>query len=298
VLTNLTTDHYERHGTMRAYGEAKRRIALREDAAAEALVLGAGGAYGRALVADCRARGAAVDTYGRRRDADYRLATWRWEDGRSRIAARVRGEGLELATRLPGRHNALNALAALAVADRLGMGREAALGALADAAAPPGRLETIDEGQSFDVLVDYAHNPEGIRAVLRTGRDMVDGRPGGALRVVACAIEVIVPRQRRGMGRAAARGADDLVLTADRLTADEPLDELPRGLVAGAREVGPCEVVPDRREAMARVLGRARPGDVVMILGRGARTDAIDARGRRIDFDDREVAREILRELG
>jgi UDP-N-acetylmuramoylalanine-D-glutamate ligase len=297
VVTNLSVDHLERHRNLRAYGEAKRRIAVRDRAAAPEVVVGAGGAYGRRLVADCEARGARVATYGRSRSAAYRLEGWRRSGGRSQLRVRARGEPLELATRLLGVHNALNALAALAVADVLRVPRELTLEALAGASAPPGRLEAIDEGQPFDVLVDYAHNPEGIRTGLRAGRALLEGRPGGSLRVVACAISILVRRQRHQMGRVAAAGADDLVLTTDRILPDEPVHELPAGLVEGAREAGGCEVVPDRAEALARVLGRAAPGDVVLILGRGSRRAAIDDQGRPSEFDDREEARRILREL-
>jgi UDP-N-acetylmuramoyl-L-alanyl-D-glutamate--2,6-diaminopimelate ligase len=238
-----------------------------------------------------------VSTYGRRHGARYRLQGWRWVEGRARLRVRGGGEPVELLTRLPGEHNALNAVAALAVADALEVPRQVTLEALADAPAPPGRLEVIDEGQPFDVLVDYAHNPDGIRASLRAGRALLDGRPAASLRVLTCALSVLVPRQRREMGKVAATEADDLVLTSDWLTPEEPPDRLPPGLAEGAREAGGCEVVPDRAEALARVLRRAQPGDLVMILGRGHFRGAIDARGRRIEFDDREEARRVLREL-
>jgi len=297
VVTNLSVDHLERHGDLRAYGEVKRRIALREDAVAPAVVIGADGAYGRSLARDCEARGAAVTAYGRHRAAGHRLEGRRWAHGRAELDVRAAGERLELVTRLPGEHNARNALGALAIADVLEVPREVTLDALAAASAPPGRLEVVDEGQPFDVLVDYAHNPEGIRASLRAGRDLLGGRPGSSLRVVACALSVLVTRQRREMGRAAAEEADDLVLTSDRVLPDDPVNELPPGLESGAREARRCEVVPDRAEALTRVLCRARPGDLVMVLGRGDRHGALDARGRKRHFDDREETRRILRDL-
>ena len=297
VVTNLTTDHLERHGTLRSYGEVKRRIALRDGAVAPSVVIGAGGAYGRTLAADCAARGAAVSTYGRGRGARYRLRGWRWARGRAEVEVDVAGEPLRVLTALPGEHNALNALAALAVADAVEVPRAVTLEALCDTPAPPGRLEAIDEGQPFEVLVDYAHNPDGIRAGLRAGRALLDDRPEASLRVVACALNVLLTRQRRQMGRAAAEASDDLVLTTDRLQSHEPVHELPAGLEDGAREAGGCEVVPDRAEALARVLRRAEPGDVVMVLGRGERSAAIDAQGRRVPFDDREEARRILRAM-
>ncbi len=296
VLTNLSADHLERHRSMRAYGDLKRRIAVREDAVAPHAVVGAGGAYGRALAADCARRGAVVATYGRRAGVDYRIRQWTWMGGEARTRVRARGETLDLTTRLPGEHNALNAVAALAVADTLDVPRDVTLRALAGASAPPGRLEAIDEGQPFHVLVDYAHNPQGIRESLRAGRALLDGRPETSLRVVASALSVHVASQRRRMGRAAAQ-ADDLVLTTDRLTPDEPAGVLPPGLAEGAREVCACAVVPERAEALARVLGRARPGDVVLVLGRGERRGMFDRAGRPVELDDREEARRVLREL-
>jgi UDP-N-acetylmuramoyl-L-alanyl-D-glutamate--2,6-diaminopimelate ligase len=261
----------------------------------EVAVVGVDGSFGRSLAAELRERGSSAFTYGRRRDARYRLERWRCEGRRAEVSAIVDGEAVVLRTRLPGEHNALNALATLALADALEVARPDTLAALEEAAAPPGRLEFVDEGQPFDVIVDFAHNPDGIRESLRFGRSQLAGRRGGSLRAVACALRILTPRQRRAMGRAAARGCDQLILSVDRVAEDEPLHELPSGLVEGAREAGGCEVVADRREAIATTIARARPGDVVMVLGRGARAVGLDAEGRRIELDDREEARRALR---
>jgi UDP-N-acetylmuramoyl-L-alanyl-D-glutamate--2,6-diaminopimelate ligase len=298
ALTTFSEDHLDRHGTMRAYGEAKRRLFLREHTTVWLAVVGVDDAFGRALARDLEGRRARVLRVAAGTAADYRLEGLVWDAGRAHLTAQAAGERLELVTRLPGEHNALNALIALALADGLGLPRAAALAALAETPAPPGRLEPVASGAPFDVLVDYAHNPAGVRESLRAARAMMAGRPG-ALRVVACALSIVTPAQRHAMGREAARGADDLVLTTDRTSRDEPPDELPAGLAEGARAAGgaPVEIVPERGEAISRVLDRARPGDVVVLLGRGVRTRTLDREGRPATFDDREEAARRLAAL-
>jgi UDP-N-acetylmuramoyl-L-alanyl-D-glutamate--2,6-diaminopimelate ligase len=293
AFTNFSLDHLDRHGTMRAYGEAKRRLFLRAHTAVALAVVGVDDAFGRSLARDLETRRSRVSRVAVSTAADYRLAHWAWEEGRARVVAETGRDRLELITRLPGEHNALNALIALALGDGLGLPRAATLAALEETPAPPGRLEPV-AGGPFDVLVDYAHNPEGLRESLRTGRAMIGGR-GGALRVVVCALSIVTPEQRHAMGREAGRGADDVVLTTDRVSQDEPPDELPSGLAEGARSAGGAvEVIPDRGEGIARVLARARPGDVVMVLGRGVRTRTLDREGRPMTFDDREETRRAL----
>jgi UDP-N-acetylmuramoyl-L-alanyl-D-glutamate--2,6-diaminopimelate ligase len=298
AFTNLSLDHLDRHGTMRAYGEAKRRLFLREHTAVALAVVGVDDAFGRSLARDLEQRRSRVLRVAASAAADYRLEGWVWEAGRARVAAETGRDRLEFATRLAGRHNALNALIALALADGLGLSRAATLAALEETPPPPGRLEPVAPGGPFDVLVDYAHNPEGVRESLRTGRAMMRGR-GGALRVVACALSIVTPAQRHAMGREAGLGADEVVLTTDRVGKEEPPDELPPGLAEGARSAGAAvvEVVPDRGEAIARVLSRARPGDLVMVLGRGVRTRTLDREGRPMTFDDREETRRALAAL-
>jgi UDP-N-acetylmuramoyl-L-alanyl-D-glutamate--2,6-diaminopimelate ligase len=220
------------------------------------------------------------------------LEGWSPQDGGSLVRARAGREELELRTALYGEHNARNALLALAVADVAGVPREVTRAALAATPAPAGRLERVVDAP-VEVLVDYAHNPDGVREALRAARARCPGR----LHVVACALRVLTADQRRAMGRAAALGCDRLVLSLDRMSAKEPADALPSGLEAGARAAGGAEVgvVMDRRAAIADALAAARPGDVVAILGRGERAHAIDAAGAVVACDDATMAREALR---
>jgi UDP-N-acetylmuramyl tripeptide synthase len=202
---------------------------------------------------------------------------------------------VEIETRLPGSHNAANVAAALALADGLGLPREPTLAALATAKPVAGRFEPVEAGQPFDVIVDYAHTPDGVAQLLDTARELVSGREG---RVI-----VVMGRPARchrstleSMGRALRARTDHLVLCATTKEGTPRLMAL-AGLLAGARgaDGGDLEVVLDRREAIAQALSLARPGDLVAILGRGPETRiAFDARGGYGSFDDREAVRELL----
>jgi UDP-N-acetylmuramoyl-L-alanyl-D-glutamate--2,6-diaminopimelate ligase len=154
----------------------------------------------------------------------------------------------------------------------------------------PGRFEAVDEGQPFTVIVDYSHKPGALEAVLRTARELVKG---GRLICVFGAGGDRDRGKRPIMGRVATELADLTVVTSDNPRTEEPtaiIDEIVAGVV------GPVEVEPDRRAAIAAALGEAREADVVVIAGRGAERFQ-DVAGRKIPFDDREVAREELRRL-
>ncbi len=300
VLTNLTLDHQERHGSMEAYGALKRSLFLRADDHVEVAVVGVDQDFGRSLAADLEAAGARVTRVGEHESADLRLVDSAWSDGSARVRARADAADLTFTLALPGRHNALNALMALALGEAVGVPRPDALAALAGAQAPPGRLEVVDGVDGPPVLVDYAHTPDGVRAALEGARALT--APGGKLRVVASTLWNYGEPHRRAIGAATARGADDLVLTLDRVKPDEPLDTMPDGYVKGAREAADAhaaiEVVPDREEAIARALGRARPGDVVAILGRGVRGFRYNASGEFEPREDADTVRAILARAG
>ena len=297
VVTNLSQDHLDRHRTMSEYARAKRRIALREGGHSGLAVVGVDDDFGRGFAHDLTRAGAKVSTVGRPAQADVRLVDWEDAPGGTAVRTVAWGGPLELRTALHGEHNARNALVSFATAEALGIARETTLDVLATTAAPPGRLERVGRGDP-EVLVDYAHNPDGIREALRAAR----GRCRSAesrLIALACALWIVVPEQRHAMGREAALGCDHLVLSADRVDVAEPADRLPPGLEEGAREAGAAsvEVVVDRRAAIGAAISAARPGDVVAILGRGPRLHAIDPAGRAIRLDDRQVARQILDDL-
>jgi UDP-N-acetylmuramoyl-L-alanyl-D-glutamate--2,6-diaminopimelate ligase len=195
---------------------------------------------------------------------------------------------------LPGRFNVENALCALACAVELGIEPAVAIEALAGAERVPGRFEPLDEGQSFAVLVDYAHTPDSLENVLVAARQVTSQR---LICVFGCGGDR--DREKRPlMGSIAARLADVAVVTSDNPRSEDPraiIDEI----LAGMHDAGPAEIEsePDRREAIARALAAARAGDTVVIAGKGHEQGQEFEGGRKLPFDDRDVARERLREL-
>ena len=201
---------------------------------------------------------------------------------------------------LPGLFNVYNALAAIAAAHALGVAPHAAAEALASAQRVPGRFEPVDEGQAFGVLVDYAHTPDSLENVLSSARGLLDQ---GRLIVVFGAGGDRDRDKRPLMGAAARRLADHVVVTSDNPRSEDP-DAIIAAIVAGAEAEAPpdqssaMEVESDRRAAIERALAVAGPGDIVLIAGKGHEQGQEFEDGRKLPFDDREVARDALRGLG
>ena len=261
VFTNLSQDHLDFHGTMERYFDAKRRLFAQDVPAA----VNVGDEHGRRLAAELPH----ALTFGFADDAKL---------GPSAL------DGVDL--KLRGRFNRENALAALAASRLLGIDDAAARAGLESVRAVPGRFEEVDEGQPFTVLVDYAHTPDALANVLRTARGL-----GGRVLCVFGAGGDRDRDKRPQMGRAASEHADLAIVTSDNPRSEDPraiIDEI----VAGA--AGRLEVEPDRRRAIELALDEARPGDVVVIAGKG-HEQGQEFADRKLPFDDREVARELLR---
>ena len=204
--------------------------------------------------------------------------------------ARFRVGALELRTRLLGAFNVENVLAAVAGARLLGVPDDAIAAGVGALESVPGRMEPIDEGQPFSVFVDYAHKPEALEAVLRTARMLTKGR---VLCVFGCGGDSYRGK-RPLMGGIASRLSDHVILTTD-----DPRDEDPQAIVEEIAAGGvPDEIELDRRRAIERAVELARPGDVVLVAGRGHQTERKLAGGRTERFDDRDVVRDVLRGSG
>jgi UDP-N-acetylmuramoyl-L-alanyl-D-glutamate--2,6-diaminopimelate ligase len=269
AFTNLSQDHLDFHSSMERYFEAKRRLFTDHDPAPAAAV-NVGDEWGRRLADELRRLDRApLLTYGTAADAEL-----------------TAHPALE-ASRLIGSFNVENVLAAAALSRLLGVPDEAVVEGVAALSGVPGRFEAIDEGQPFTVIVDYSHKPGALEAVLRTARGLTRGR-------LICVVGAGGDRDRGKrplMGRVASELADLAIVTSDNPRSEDPMaiiDEILAGVV------GSAEVEPDRRTAIAKALGEAEEGDVVMIAGRGAEQYQ-DIADRKIPFDDREVAREALR---
>jgi UDP-N-acetylmuramoyl-L-alanyl-D-glutamate--2,6-diaminopimelate ligase len=301
VFTNLTQDHLDFHGTMEAYldaklmlfdgrngASAKRRAAVvnADDPSAERVIAAAAQGGLEALTIGLGAAPAAGAA------PDLGIAQVHPRKGGLELELRggLPGQGGAGATlRLPllGRHNAVNAALAYLAALRLGIDSAAAARGLEGMPAVPGRLEPVDAGQGFAVLVDYAHTPDALRRALAAAREHFAGR---VLLVFGCGGDR--DRAKRPlMGRAAAELADRAWVTNDNPRSEDPRT-IAAEIVAGAPRAA-LEVELDRAQAIALALEAAAPGDVVLIAGKGHETTQTLG-DRVLPFDDRAVARARL----
>jgi UDP-N-acetylmuramoyl-L-alanyl-D-glutamate--2,6-diaminopimelate ligase len=282
LFTNLTQDHLDFHADMEDYFLAKRKLF---EVGPKLAIVNVDDPYGRRLAGefDCvtfSAEGAEADYSAREVEFDALGASFSL--GRMRLR-----------TALPGHFNVANALGAFAAAEAMGVGGDIAAAGLARAARVPGRFEPIDEGQGFGVLVDYAHTPDSLENVLRAARRITEGR---VISVFGAGGDRDRDKRPK-MGRAGAELSDLTVVTSDNPRSEDP-EQIVAEVAAGAEGAKELEVVVDRREAIALALGRARAGDTVVIAGKGHEQGQEFEEGRKIPFDDREVAREELGKLG
>lgn len=282
VFTNLTQDHLDYHGSMEEYFEAKARLFT--PGTTERAVVNADSEEGRRL----RRPDLPTVTYGLERDAEVRATEV--ETTARGVAFRV-GD-LHVRSRLRGLFNVYNCLAAVATAGSVGIEHRVAAGGIASVEVVPGRVETVEEGQEFLVMVDYAHTPDGIENVLLAARPLTAGR---LILVFGCGGDR--DRAKRPlMGHAATALADLTMITSDNPRSEDPLAII-ADIEPGAREGGGDYVIePDRREAIRRAVREAVDGDVVVIAGKGHETGQEFA-DRTIPFDDRLVAAEELRAI-
>ena len=289
VFTNLTRDHLDFHKSMEAYLAAKSRLfaGLSDDGWT---VLNADDPAAAVLRRVTRAR---VMTYGLHGSADVRGREVRLHLRGAEFVADTPAGAARVALRLAGEFNVANALAALAVGLTQGIALDVIAEALASMPGIPGRFESVDEGQPFAVIVDYAHTPDGLDNVLRTARQITRGR---VIVVFGCGGDR--DRTKRPMmGRIAAERADHVIVTSDNPRSEPPraiIDEITPGVDAGAdgRQVA-VDVEPDRRRAIGLAVGAAAPGDLVLIAGKGHESYQ-EIAGVRQAFDDRQVVREVL----
>jgi UDP-N-acetylmuramoyl-L-alanyl-D-glutamate--2,6-diaminopimelate ligase len=250
VFTNLTQDHLDFHGTMDDYFAAKRALF---DQTVHAVV-NVGDEWGRRLAAALPA-----------------------------VCPFTPEDELGLDLKLRGRFNRANAAGAVAAARALGIGEEAIRTGVEAVAGVPGRFESVEEGQPFAVIVDYAHTPDSLENVLRAARELGPGR----LIVVFGAGGDRDREKRPLMGRIAATLADRAIVTTDNPRSEDPL------AIAEQVAEGQLEIVLDRRQAIEQALAGAREGDVVVIAGKGADT-VIEIAGGFVPFSDMQVAKETL----
>jgi len=284
LFTNLTQDHLDFHADMEDYFRSKR---LLFELSPSTSIVNVDDEYGRRLAGkfECvtfSAEGADADLIAR----DVELSPAGAEFTVSS------GGGVRVVTRLPGHFNVANALGAFAAATALGVEPEAAEAGLRQAAPPPGRFEPVDEGQPFAVLVDYAHTPDSLENVLRAARRLGDGR---VISVFGAGGDRDRGK-RPQMGQIGAELSDLAIVTSDNPRSEPPAAILEE-ILAGIDDHEGVEVEVDRQAAIALALASARPGDTVVIAGKGHELGQEFEDGRKVPFDDREIARQELRGL-
>ena len=290
VVTSVTSEHLEFHGTLEAYRAAKARLVE----AAPIAVLNADDptvGYFR-----CRAAGKVI-TFGIDTEADLRASDLVEDATGTRfrlVAPSWRGDA---AIPMPGRFNVSNALAALGVAEALDIDLATAASGLAASRGVPGRMERVDGRQPFTVVVDYAHTEDALRKVLDVLRPLTRGR---LIAVFGSAGERDATK-RAPMGRVAAERADLVVVTDEDPRLEDPR-EINEQIADGARAAGAIDgerlwVIDDRRAAISHAIGLARAGDVVLLAGKGHEASMFLGSEKR-PWDDRSAAREALAAAG
>ncbi|HUU42523.1 MAG TPA: UDP-N-acetylmuramoyl-L-alanyl-D-glutamate--2,6-diaminopimelate ligase [Planctomycetota bacterium] len=288
VFTNISGEHIDYHKDMTRYVRAKGRLFARLDPDAVAVV-NADDPYTGEVLSGSRVR--RVIRYGLGAGAEVRAVDVETGVGGSRFRVASPWGELVLTSPLAGEHNVYNCLAAATVTAALGVTPDAVREGIARLAVVPGRLEPVDEGQDFAVFVDYAHTDNALENALKAARKLTSRR---VIVVFGCGGDR--DRTKRPRMRAVAEElAHVCVVTSDNPRTEDPADIIEQ-IMRGTRDPSKFIVEVDRRTAIRRAVETARPGDLVLIAGKGHETYQI-FKDRTIHFDDREVAREVLREV-
>ena len=293
VFTNLTQDHLDFHETLESYRDAKARL-FRSETRGDRTKRFTGAVnvddpVGRWIKerADHPVLG-----FGMGADADLRAEGVELRPDGTSFRIREAGEVTRVALRLRGAFNAMNGLAAFAAGRALGIPRPSIVAGLEKVAAVPGRLEPVDEGQPFQVLVDYAHTPDALERALEAVRAF---KPARVICVFGCGGDRDKGK-RPLMGSVAVRLADRVILTSDNPRSEDP-ESILRDIEAGVRGATNVSTIVDRAKAIAAAIDACAPGDALLIAGKGHETYQIIG-PKTLPFDDREAAREALRRKG
>lgn len=294
VFTNLTQDHLDYHGTMERYLAAKLLLFDGSRyAAPRVAVIHADDPHAPQVAMAAAAAGAQLSLYGRE-SGDWRAESMEFLPTGVRFALHSPFGVEPVFSPLLGEVNVLNLLAALASASARGVDFGRLLEQIPKLNPVPGRFEPVHCGQPFTVLVDYAHSEDALRNLLPLARRIARG--GRVLTVFGCGGDRDRTKRPR-MGRAAGEGSDLVIVTSDNPRTEEP-ESILQEILPGVLETGkPYRVEADRACAIALAIAEARPGDVVVIAGKGHEKVQI-LRENTVPFDDVEVARAALHAMG
>jgi UDP-N-acetylmuramoyl-L-alanyl-D-glutamate--2,6-diaminopimelate ligase len=291
VFTNLTREHMDFHKTFDDYFVAKKRLFEGTGAGApEVAVLNTDDEFGKRLAGLAKK----TVTYGLESDAD--IATKKFQltfDGLTFTANTPNGK-VQVVSRLVGRINVYNLLAAIGAAQALGLSNEVIERGIRELESVSGRFQRIDLGQPFLVIVDYAHTDDALENLIRTAREL--NPKGRVITLFGCGGQK--DRTKRPvMGEVTGRLSDLTILSSDNPRTEDPLKIISDIIVGLQKTAGKYLIEPDREKAIGMAMDEARSGDIVLLAGKGHENYQILA-DRTFEFDDREMARRALRERG
>ncbi|MBU0503081.1 MAG: UDP-N-acetylmuramoyl-L-alanyl-D-glutamate--2,6-diaminopimelate ligase [Candidatus Omnitrophica bacterium] len=284
IFTNLTQDHLDYHKTMQDYFLAKAKLfkGLREKSAS---IINTDDKYGQRLKRSIR--GKRVITYGIRNKADLKALDIRMNINGAEFTLKGLNNEFNLKTRLVGRHNIYNILAAVGWAISEGLSVKIIRGALEKFTLVPGRLEKIDSPKGFSVFVDYAHTDDALKNVITTLRQLTDKK---IIVVFGCGGDRDKTKRPK-MGRVVSRLADQFIITNDNPRSEDPeviISDIKKGILNSN-----YLVLPDRKKAINKAISLASSGDIVLVAGKGHENYQI-LKDKIISFNDREIVKECL----
>ena len=291
VFTNLTREHMDFHKTFEDYFTAKKRLFEGTGAGApEVAVLNTDDEFGKRLAGLAKK----TVTYGLESDADVSTKKFQLTfDGLTFTALTPNGK-VHVVSRLVGRINVYNLLAAIGAAQALGLSNEVIEKGIRELESVSGRFQRIDLGQPFLVIVDYAHTDDALENLIRTAREL--NPKGRVITLFGCGGQK--DRTKRPvMGEVTGRLSDLTILSSDNPRSEDPLKIISDIIVGLQKTAGKYLIEPDREKAIGMAMDEARSGDIVLLAGKGHENYQILA-DRTFEFDDREMARRALRERG
>jgi UDP-N-acetylmuramoyl-L-alanyl-D-glutamate--2,6-diaminopimelate ligase len=295
IFTNLTRDHLDYHGTMEQYFAAKKMLFDGSNGVVPRVsVVNVDDPYGAELAIKTSEIGSETISYGLR-VGEFRAGNVSMSAAGMRFTLVTPNGSATVQTQLTGKVNIYNLLAASAAAFARGLTLEEIASGVDSLACVPGRFQTVNEGQPFTVVVDYAHTDDALRNLIALAREFVKPANGRVITLFGCGGDR--DRTKRPlMGRVAGEGSDFVVLTSDNPRSEEP-EAILRDALPGLQETGvEFTTEADRAKAIQIAVGQARPGDIVLLAGKGhEKTQTL--RDSVIPFDDAEVAAQVIRSL-
>jgi len=291
VFTNLTREHMDYHKTFEDYFAAKRRLFEGTGAGApEVAVVNTDDGYGKQLVGLAKN----TVTYGLESDADITTKKFQLSFEGLNFTAHTPSGKLQAASRLVGRINVYNLLAAIGAAQALGFSNEIIEKGIQNLESVSGRFQRVDLGQAFLVIVDYAHTDDALENLIRTAREL---NPKGRIITLFGCGGLKDRTKRPVMGEVTGRLSDLTIVSSDNPRTEDPLKIISDIVVGLQKTAGRYLIEPDREKAIGMAMDEARAGDIVLLAGKGHENYQILA-DRTLEFDDREVARRALRARG